>query len=795
MNPGNLSSLAQKLGAQAAPCFLRTQVRFRKNLWEPKARYINESKLKGWKRRDGDRTKDGFRIVNQFRVAILPGQNVEMKSDGCLYAIGHGRVMETVEKTNLNFDHFLVQMHYAYLKNDDSRFYRHYVHVIPEPQSTQYCLSDVAAIGLQENVVAWFVVPETVEVLRPACISSSPGLAMPGLVAFGRRWSLGSDDFVIPGVVELFIKCPWVIAVAGIFLYHRTHLYCPGGHLLLLYLIGVFAINVAGMIVDVALVSISSRGTIIDDRPRRNLPVFLYVRLFLCVPELAWVILGTYWCFSDAVQCNNEPVTVSVVSELMSGLFTNADLVPSDVAAGFVLLHAGHRSFKKNSLANAGTLAVPAYLNPVLNMKMYSHDLIVRDNQPESWMTVKLAAHYFKYAWGAYGWFYFLYLGFFKRMWMLRKTMKCFGCCRRPYYKEDNCCQCYVAALKLITGLEQDDILYLSMTNNLFETPFYVALDHESKSIVVTIRGTLSLHDVLTDLSASSEEVSVPGIPEGTRSHKGMFAAARSVANRLEDSQVLVDAKAMYPDYQIVLVGHSLGAAVAGLLACLLRPTFPDLRCYAYSGPGTLTPEAAKITEKFVMSVVLGHDIVPRLCLASAHALKIRLIEALEQCRYPKHRILMTGCCGMLFGGFEPDFLLQPRNGSESQVPDQPLLSAVPRSGADPSYESLAELRMRFKRQQTKESCDCLLIPGKILYIESRRFYSEPAQRSVTSAKKRKDEFVARWARPEEFNEILVTPKMIFQHLPANLHDAFTYLISDAEASSRSASNPTVAVC
>ncbi len=52
----------------------------------------------------------------------------------------------------------------------------------------------------------------------------------------------------------------------------------------------------------------------------------------------------------------------------MSGLFTHADLVPSDVAAGLVLLHANHRSFKKSSLANAGTIAVPAHLTPHLNM-------------------------------------------------------------------------------------------------------------------------------------------------------------------------------------------------------------------------------------------------------------------------------------------------------------------------------------------------------------------------------------------------------------------------------------------
>ena len=43
------------------------------------------------------------------------------------------------------------------------------------------------------------------------------------------------------------------------------------------------------------------------------------------------------------------------------------------------------------------------------------------------------------------------------------------------------------------------------------------------------------------------------------------------------------------PDYQLVVVGHSLGAGTAAILAILLRQQFPDLHCYAFSPPGGLT--------------------------------------------------------------------------------------------------------------------------------------------------------------------------------------------------------------
>ena len=38
--------------------------------------------------------------------------------------------------------------------------------------------------------------------------------------------------------------------------------------------------------------------------------------------------------------------------------------------------------------------------------------------------------------------------------------------------------------------------------------------------------------------------------------------------------------------YRLVIVGHSLGAGVASILAILLKDYFPDLICYAYSPPG-----------------------------------------------------------------------------------------------------------------------------------------------------------------------------------------------------------------
>jgi sn1-specific diacylglycerol lipase len=43
--------------------------------------------------------------------------------------------------------------------------------------------------------------------------------------------------------------------------------------------------------------------------------------------------------------------------------------------------------------------------------------------------------------------------------------------------------------------------------------PFYVVADHKTGSIVVVIRGSISLRDVFTDLNAGAEKFEAEGLP------------------------------------------------------------------------------------------------------------------------------------------------------------------------------------------------------------------------------------------------------------------------------------------
>lgn len=89
------------------------------------------------------------------------------------------------------------------------------------------------------------------------------------------------------------------------------------------------------------------------------------------------------------------------------------------------------------------------------------------------------------------------------------------------------------------------------------------------------------------------------------------------------------------------MTGHSLGAGTATLLSLMLKKTYPDVRCIAYSPPGCLVSHTlARFTKSFIMSVVVGDDIVPRLSIRSVHNLKGDILKQLYGCSLPKYKII-----------------------------------------------------------------------------------------------------------------------------------------------------------
>ncbi|DBA89266.1 hypothetical protein WJX77_010917 [Trebouxia sp. C0004] len=137
------------------------------------------------------------------------------------------------------------------------------------------------------------------------------------------------------------------------------------------------------------------------------------------------------------------------------------------------------------------------------------------------------------------------------------------------------------------------------------EPAYYVATHTEKKEVVVAIRGTWAVEDVITDITA----LPVAFNDGKQMAHSGMNASALYLFDRLFSL-----AKAVRDEYQVTLVGHSLGAGAAALLALMLRAKgITNMHCYAFAPPMCCEPDLAASCSDYVTSIVFRDDIISRI--------------------------------------------------------------------------------------------------------------------------------------------------------------------------------------
>ncbi|XP_028159194.1 sn1-specific diacylglycerol lipase beta-like isoform X2 [Ostrinia furnacalis] len=441
----------------------------------------------------------------------------------------------------------------------------------------------------------------------------------------------------------------------------------------------------------------------------------------------------TFWYFKDSKMKE----AISEMASLLSILFRSSDLVLYDLIAGSILLRVRQ---KRESRIKKATQ--PADAETVTEENEYTTDMRKICADAPAWMTVEEAQHYLKYATAAYGGLYVLYRYYCAGFCFLLPYLRC--CCWRPrHVKGDNCCMCNYAGLKYMSDVADKDFLFVSFENHIFEVPFYVIAEHERRCIVVTVRGSISIPDMFTDLAAPAHAFQAEGLPEGSLAHKGMALGTEKTLERL--APILERAFAEYPDYELVITGHSLGAAISTLLGIKLKPKYPHLKVFAFSTPsGLLSRDAARYTEGFVMTVGVGDDLVMRISLKSAQMFRDRLLETMHATNLPKYRILLKGLRYMFF-----------------TIPETDLNTVFNAPTDDIEANLIGPTRLV---RSVSYDIERMYIAGRILHIVPHK----PAGID-RSALDREPKYKLRWANAEDFAELVVTPSMLVDHMPENV--------------------------
>ncbi|XP_015123035.1 sn1-specific diacylglycerol lipase alpha isoform X2 [Diachasma alloeum] len=698
---------------------------------------------------------------------------------------------------------------------------------------------------------------------------------MPGIVVFRRRWSVGSDDLVVPGAFLLVLHLIWVVILGvllGIVEWDRS-VTCV--LLLWEYILGYLGIFIASMAIELAICILATRGSILDTIPRAPMQHLLYIKVFLLLLETGWlctgvtwlvyyytncpaaqakeVILGlvicnwcilasvmvTVWCTYDAAgrswvkmkkyqrsmreaesrgggrmhykrsgsrnrnwrqrkvirayqdswdnRCrmlfccmgnsDRNRNSFADIAKLLSDFFRDLDVVPSDVVAGLVLLRK-FQKIERELIVKQRKNDTYEFLSGVPITPRTKFLSLTEDGDLAHFQDT---IHYMHFALAAYGWPLF-FINHTTGLCQLCTRLRC-GCV--PCIKheddaiivEDNCCQCNYAALRRMVEIGEIDIIYATFHVDVGETPFFVALDYTKKKVVISIRGTLSMKDVLTDLNAEAEVLPLTPPRDDWLGHKGMVQAAEYIRKKIYDEQIITTAFAKDPargtdQFGLTLVGHSLGAGTASILAILLRQEYPDLVCFSYAPPGGLLSMPAQVyTQEFITSVVVGKDVVPRIGLRQMESLRADLINAIKRSVDPKWKTIACSvmCCGC---GSTPTSAANLEAGGciaeYQRDKDQARAQTIV-----PSDSSIA-LTLHTP----------LYPPGRIIHVvRHHQNKGEPKYESRwrNLLRKREPVYQALWAGPGDFDEVLISPVMIQDHMPDTMLKALNKVSADRE--------------
>ncbi|KAJ3272309.1 hypothetical protein HDV01_005743 [Terramyces sp. JEL0728] len=638
----------------------------------------------------------------------------------------------------------------------------------------------------------------------PACdLQESPFVKniMGRLVLFNRSMLFGSDDCVLLGITKLILDLIVVIATVNLtFQYPST---CSPNKYY--YLIIENILLFIDIIIDFMIFWTSLQGTVAYSTPRKHMPKFLYMSISMIFMQSSNQIFGLF-SIGESGECSdstffwfwitilylillgtivhfviyvlafiashpyivdqrdreahmaraitplffgtaylNRDAHISPkeiledVAQILTEIFGTDSLCVSDVVVGLILVR---KRLQMNGVAEHTLSTADEYLaNTRIGNAQYS------DRDPIIF-NLKAITRVSLYVEAIYGIPLYMFAN-------LRRGCT-FMCC--PHLNAeiaspiiaiertmDTGCQSLLCCFPgtWIPDTTHPDLVYKSIKGKLFKSPFAVSVDHALRSVIISIRGTLSTTDLLVDLYIKEQEIMWTENNETKTAvtHQGMYVIANTILNELEAGGVFSKIKETFPDYSLICSGHSLGAGVASLLAFLLRtkPSYgfaDSASAICYSTPGAIiSAEAIPFFQTFCTSVVFGDDFVARLNQKNVYNIKNNIIGELSVCHQRKVDVLSNALINQVFRN-------RRRRVSQEQLQDIP---------AFPPYHGTS-----------------MYLPGNVLYLVRNEMTSSYSSRnSLLSVEDNESGYSQHWVDPFALStDIPISKNMVMDHLP-----------------------------
>jgi hypothetical protein len=373
------------------------------------------------------------------------------------------------------------------------------------------------------------------------------------------------------------------------------------------------------------------------------------------------------------------------------------------------------------------------------------------------------------------------------------------------------------------------DMAFVQVHNSVEVSPYCICVDHVWKTIVVCIRGSLSLEDYAIHIMVDREPMEEVGERygfdgKGEHCHKGFLERAKWVCEDIDRwvgfyplchgdcsslgwialicclpyltlpcmlslnyifyrqgvlAQLIGGDSALFPSYSLHVVGHSLGAAVASLVAIMLRPRFTELRCLCFGTPGAMVSKGLAVRcREFLTTFVAGNDLVPSLSVDNVELLRNDLIKLVARTKVPKY----VAC--------RQSWL--HKNSSDDKI-DEVIGELLYDENDIPDSECKRQIEEFLRHQETRQRDRGLpriplYPPGRVVHAVERKTNTSNTSSSCCGSmvvdcaksvcnncchKKPEKQYSATWAENDDFNEILVTDDMMNHHFPNAYQEFF----------------------